>query len=328
MAQVVRSPKVYDVCIIGSGAAGGTAAKVLTEGGLNVVMLEAGPPLHPEKDFKEHVWPYQLVPSSWRRASAESSSMRWATNSWRPTAPGKSTANPTPQCQGRNFTGSAPGLWAAAPIIGDASLFASPQWISGLAPPTAWAMTGRLPTKKFPLTYDKVESYIGVFGTKENIPSASRRDFSASTPAALHRNHRQEGLRQTEHSLCAFAHGNSDQAAERPRGVPLLCSVRPGLPYRFQLQLQPGNDSAGTSHRAVHLAHGRDGARDCVVGKDGKAEAVAYIDKATRDPRSACMPARSSWQRVPVNPPAYCSIRDPVFFLMAWQIHRGRSAAT
>src|ERR1700691_1582027 len=60
MAQVDRSPKVFDVCIIGSGAAGGAAAKVLTEGGLSVVMLEAGPPLNPAKDFKEHVWPYQL----------------------------------------------------------------------------------------------------------------------------------------------------------------------------------------------------------------------------------------------------------------------------
>ncbi|HST09293.1 MAG TPA: FAD-dependent monooxygenase [Terriglobales bacterium] len=60
MAQVNRSPKVYDVCIVGSGAAGGTAAKILTEGGLNVVMLEAGGPLNPEVDFKEHVWPYEL----------------------------------------------------------------------------------------------------------------------------------------------------------------------------------------------------------------------------------------------------------------------------
>src|SRR5215471_1139660 len=60
MPQVIRSPKVYDVCIIGSGAAGGTAAKVLTEAGLSVVMLEAGPPIHPETDFKEHVWPYEL----------------------------------------------------------------------------------------------------------------------------------------------------------------------------------------------------------------------------------------------------------------------------
>jgi choline dehydrogenase-like flavoprotein len=60
MAQVISSPKKYDVCIIGSGAAGGTAAKILTEGGLSVVMLEAGPPVNPEKDYKEHVWPYQL----------------------------------------------------------------------------------------------------------------------------------------------------------------------------------------------------------------------------------------------------------------------------
>ena len=60
MPQVARSPKVYDVCIIGSGAGGGTAAKVLTEGGLNVVMLEAGPLLNPRKDYKEHVWPYAL----------------------------------------------------------------------------------------------------------------------------------------------------------------------------------------------------------------------------------------------------------------------------
>jgi len=60
MAQVSRSPKVYDVCIVGSGAAGGTAAKILTEGGLSVVMLEAGPALDPSEDFKGHVWPYEL----------------------------------------------------------------------------------------------------------------------------------------------------------------------------------------------------------------------------------------------------------------------------
>jgi hypothetical protein len=33
---------------------------VLTEGGLSVVMLEAGPSLEPAKDFKEHLWPYDL----------------------------------------------------------------------------------------------------------------------------------------------------------------------------------------------------------------------------------------------------------------------------
>lgn len=43
MFQVLRSQPVYDVAIIGSGASGGMTAHVLTEQGLNVVMLEAGP---------------------------------------------------------------------------------------------------------------------------------------------------------------------------------------------------------------------------------------------------------------------------------------------
>jgi len=61
MMEIIRSGKVYDVCIIGSGAAGGAAAKVLAEGGMNVVMLEAGPMVHPATDYKEHVWPYELA---------------------------------------------------------------------------------------------------------------------------------------------------------------------------------------------------------------------------------------------------------------------------
>jgi choline dehydrogenase-like flavoprotein len=42
LPAVIGSPRVYDVCIVGSGAAGGAAAKVLTEGEWNVAMLEAG----------------------------------------------------------------------------------------------------------------------------------------------------------------------------------------------------------------------------------------------------------------------------------------------
>jgi choline dehydrogenase-like flavoprotein len=52
--------KVYDVLVIGSGASGGWVAKELTERGLSVAMLEAGPPRVPTRDFTEHVWPYQL----------------------------------------------------------------------------------------------------------------------------------------------------------------------------------------------------------------------------------------------------------------------------
>jgi len=52
--------KVYDAIVVGSGASGGWVAKELTEKGLEVLMLEAGPPRVPDRDFSEHVWPYGL----------------------------------------------------------------------------------------------------------------------------------------------------------------------------------------------------------------------------------------------------------------------------
>jgi choline dehydrogenase-like flavoprotein len=52
--------EIYDAIIIGSGATGGWAAKELTEQGLKVVVLEAGRKLDPLKDFTEHTWPYEL----------------------------------------------------------------------------------------------------------------------------------------------------------------------------------------------------------------------------------------------------------------------------
>src|SRR6516165_7837094 len=59
---MVASPKssVFDALIVGSGASGGWVAKELTERGMQVLMLEAGPPRSPTRDFTEHVWPYQL----------------------------------------------------------------------------------------------------------------------------------------------------------------------------------------------------------------------------------------------------------------------------
>ncbi len=53
--MTVKKPETYDAIIIGSGMTGGWAAKELTEKGLKVLVLEAGRPIEPDRDYVEHV---------------------------------------------------------------------------------------------------------------------------------------------------------------------------------------------------------------------------------------------------------------------------------
>jgi len=52
-------PKVYDVVIVGSGAGGGMYAKVLTEAGADVLLIDAGG--HQiDRDIRHHQWPWEM----------------------------------------------------------------------------------------------------------------------------------------------------------------------------------------------------------------------------------------------------------------------------
>lgn len=52
--------RVYDAIVVGSGATGGWAAKVLTEKGMSVLVLEAGRQIDPKKDYRMMTWPYEI----------------------------------------------------------------------------------------------------------------------------------------------------------------------------------------------------------------------------------------------------------------------------
>ena len=191
-------------------------------------------------------------------------------------------ASPTSPLPARISAGSVRASSADAPTTGDASRCAWRRSISKSAPTTAWATTGRISYDDVAPYYDKVESYIGVFGTKENISSAPDGIFLPPPKP-----------RCTETIIKkACDHLN------------ILC-----IPSRLAILTQPHNGRAAC-HYCAQCGRGcitasnfsssqvmippaeKTGrftlitgamARELVVGKDGKVEAVSYIDKATRE---------------------------------------------
>jgi choline dehydrogenase-like flavoprotein len=57
-AAIKPGPTPYDVIIVGSGAAGGMAAFQLATAGMKVLMLEAGRMLDPTREYRTMEWPY------------------------------------------------------------------------------------------------------------------------------------------------------------------------------------------------------------------------------------------------------------------------------
>ena len=219
MLQVIRSPKVYDVCIIGSGAAGGGAAKVLTEGGLEVVMLEAGPLLNPAKHFTEHLWPYQLP----HRGAGIGGSGYDASGSHE-----LDVAFISGHIPGEPYT-NAPGSpfgWDRARILGGRTNHFTRVWLRmAEADFKGRSLDGA--GYDWPITYqdlapyyDKSDAYIGVYGTTRAHPERAGRYLSAASPSSLLRCHHSKRLRKAWHPLHfrtrRYPHPNPEWTAPLP----------------------------------------------------------------------------------------------------------------
>ena len=186
MFQVKRSPQVFDVVVIGSGAGGGTAVKVLTDLGVSVALLEAGPMLNPAKDFKEHVLPYQVD----HRGAGPHAEQYFGRQQW-----GYFSApNGYWDIEGEPYTVAKDNefRWFRSRIIGGRtnhygriSLRFSdydfkPYSTDGLG--IDWPVT----YDEIAPYYDKAEGFIGVTGTKEGIRSAPDGNFLPPIPPRVH----------------------------------------------------------------------------------------------------------------------------------------------
>jgi len=278
MPQSNAPRKVYDVCIIGSGAGGGTAAKVLTEGGLSVVMLEAGPRLNPATDFKEHVWPYELA----HRGVDIGGRGRYQFNDefLAPNGFWDIEGEPYTNAPGSTFRwfrsrieGGRTNHWGRIALrFGPADFRA--RSTDGVG--DDWPIT----YEELAPYYDKVESFIGVFGSKENVPNAPDGVFLPPPKPRCTETVIKKACDQLKITCI-------------PSRLAILTKPlngRPACHYCAQCGrgcITASNFSssqvmipvAADTGRFTMIANAM--AREIVMGKSGRAEAVTYIDKAT-----------------------------------------------
>jgi len=286
MLQIAPRSQVYDVAIIGSGAGGGTVTKVLADLGVNVALIEAGPPIDPAKDFKEHMWPYQVP----HRGIGEGGAGYFGPTPW---AFGYfTTTSGGWELPGEPYT-VAPGSkfeWFRSRVVGGrtnhygrislrfADYDFAPYSRDGLG--TDWPIT----YDELSPYYDKAESFIGVTGSKEGIRSAPDGVFQDCPPPRVHEMLVQRAAKKL----------NIPCIASRLAVITKPTNGRPACHYCAQCGrgcVTASNYSSSQVQVFPALKTGRVKlftnamARELIADASGNVTAVSYIDKATRTER-------------------------------------------
>lgn len=284
MFQIQRAPKVYDVVVIGSGAGGGTVAHVLTRLGIEVALLEAGPMLNPSRDYKEHMWPYQVD----HRGAGEGGAWYFGRQQW-----GYFNApNGYWEIEGEPYT-TAPDTsfrWFRSRILGGrtnhygrislrfADYDFKPYSTDGLG--TDWPIS----YDELAPYYDKAEAFIGVTGTKEGIRSAPDGVFQPPPPPRVH----EILVRKACDKLNIPCIPARMAILTRPLNNRVACHycgqcgrgcLTASNYSSSQVQIFPALKTGKLTLITEAMA------RELIANAEGRVTAVSYIDKRTRSER-------------------------------------------
>ncbi|MGK0363070.1 MAG: choline dehydrogenase-like flavoprotein [Saprospiraceae bacterium] len=272
--QIIKQPTVYDVIIVGSGAGGGMAAKILADSGLKVAVLEAGPNFDPaDPETKTQMkWGWQ----SPRRGAGSTRAFGeydMAYGGW------ELEGEPYTQKNGSQFD------WFRSRMLGGRtnhwgriSLRFGPNDFKkydqdGLS--ANWPI-GYDDVKPY---YDKVDKLIGVFGSKEGIYNEPDGFFLPPPKPRLHELYIKRANKKTgimtipsrlsivtkrinkDRGVCFYCGQCSRSCSSYADFSSSSCLVKPAM--------TTGNVDLFTNAMA----------REVITDKDGRAKAISYVSK-------------------------------------------------
>lgn len=273
--EIIQDQKKYDVVIVGSGAGGGMATKVLADAGLKVAVIEAGPFFDPAdpRQQTQLKWPYE----SPRRGASNRrpfGDFDMAYGGW--------------EIEGEPYThqGDTKFDWFRSRMLGGRtnhwgriSLRFGPRDFRGKDRDGLgenWPI-GYDDLKPF---YDKVDQLIGVFGTRENFPNEPDGFFLPPPKPRLHELYFIKGAKKSNIPVIPSRLSVLTKRINNDRGVCFYCgqcnrscSVYADFSAGSCL-IFPAQKSGGQVDLYVNSM-----VKEVTLDENGKATGVSYVNK-------------------------------------------------
>ncbi len=276
--QIVESPKEYDVIIVGSGAGGGMATKILSEAGLKVAVVEAGPyfdPADPEQ-MTQLKWPWES-PRRGAGTNRAFGDFDAAYGGWEIEGePYTHTPDTKFEWFRSHMLGGRTNHWGRISLRFGPNDFKRKD-IDGLG--DNWPI-GYDDVKPY---YDKVDKLLGIFGTKEGIYNEPDGFFLPPPKPRLHELYYKKGTDKIGIPTIPARKSMVTKRINDERGVCFYCgqcgracSVYADFSAGTCL-IFPAIKSGGQVDLYVNSV-----VREVVTNDEGKAKGVVYINKEDR----------------------------------------------